>query len=159
MGGLPRTVTNESIFRIPVPAKNSRHVPENNKAEAVRRAMASSDWLKLAPFVCLALKVYLKINPFFYCAGAQPQSNRSTLLSNSLDNARVMIRHHCVCTRTGNRINLLVHFAAREFSLLLKNDLFLLQMYRGKTLHQSLWGKSEEEGLVEAIQNYGNVKL
>ena len=28
MGGLPSTVTNESIFRIPVYAKSSCHVPE-----------------------------------------------------------------------------------------------------------------------------------
>ena len=49
MGGLPSTVTNESIFRIPVPAKISCHVPEENMAEAVTRDMASSDWLKLAP--------------------------------------------------------------------------------------------------------------
>ena len=45
MGGAP-------IFRIPVPAKISCHVTEKNKAEAVTRDMASSDWLKLAA-LCL----------------------------------------------------------------------------------------------------------
>ena len=47
MGGLPSTVTNESIFRIPVPAKISCHVPEKHD-RAVTRDVASSDWLKLA---------------------------------------------------------------------------------------------------------------
>ena len=47
MGGLPSTVTNESVFRIAVPAKNSCHIPESNMIEAVTRDMASSDWLKL----------------------------------------------------------------------------------------------------------------
>ena len=32
--------------------------------EAVTRDMAFSDWLKLAPFVCFARKVHLKIYPF-----------------------------------------------------------------------------------------------
>ena len=52
MNGLPSTVTNQSIFRIPIPAKIKCHVPEKNMAEAVTRDMASSDWLKLAAF-CL----------------------------------------------------------------------------------------------------------
>ena len=43
MGGLPNTVTNESIFRIPVSAKISCHAPEKNMAEAVTRDMVSSD--------------------------------------------------------------------------------------------------------------------
>ena len=68
MGGLPSTVTNESIFRIPVPAKISCHVPEKNMAEAVTPDMASSDWLKLAA-LCFARKVYLKINPFVTVLG------------------------------------------------------------------------------------------
>ena len=50
MGGLlvASTVTNESIFRIPVPAKIICHVPEKNMAVAVTRDIASYDWLKLA---------------------------------------------------------------------------------------------------------------
>ena len=48
MGGLPITVTNESIFRITVHAKISCHVPEKSLAEAVTRDMASPDWLTLA---------------------------------------------------------------------------------------------------------------
>ena len=47
MGGLPSTVTKESIFRILFSAKISCHVPENSMAEAVTRDMSSSDWLKL----------------------------------------------------------------------------------------------------------------
>ena len=50
MGELPITVTNESIFRIPVPAKISD----------ITRDMASSDWLKLAAFCCLARKAWGK---------------------------------------------------------------------------------------------------
>ena len=69
MGGLPGTVTNESIFRIPVPAKITYHVPEKNLKEAVTRDMASSDWLKLAPFVCFARKVYIEINSFVTVLG------------------------------------------------------------------------------------------
>ena len=52
MSGLPSTVANESIFRIPVPAKISCHVPQKNMQEAVTRDMAYSDWLKLAA-LCL----------------------------------------------------------------------------------------------------------
>ena len=68
MGGLPSTVINESIFRIPVPAKISFHVPEKNMGEAVTRDMASSDWLKLAAFVCFSRKVYLKKKSICDCA-------------------------------------------------------------------------------------------
>ena len=67
MGGLPSTVSNESIFRIPVPAKTSCHVPEKKMAEAVTRDSASSDWLKLAA-LCF-FKMYLKINPFLTVLG------------------------------------------------------------------------------------------
>ena len=71
MSGLPNTVTNESIFRIPVvPAKIScQDVPEENTAEAVTRDMASSDWLKLVALVCFPGKVYIKINPFVTVLG------------------------------------------------------------------------------------------
>ena len=64
MGGLPSTVTNESIFRIPVPAKISRHVSEKNMAEAVTRDIASSDWLKLAALCLFRGQRLQKINPF-----------------------------------------------------------------------------------------------
>ena len=74
MGGLPSTVTNESIFRIPVPAKIS-YVPEKNMAETVRRDMAFSDWLKWA-----ALCLFRAQSKFTCdCGGARPQSERSTL--------------------------------------------------------------------------------
>ena len=69
MGGLPSTVTNESILRIPVPAKISCHVSVKNMGEAVTRDIASPDWLKLAAFVCFARKVYLKINQFVTVLG------------------------------------------------------------------------------------------
>ena len=59
-------------------------------------------------------------------------------------------------------------YTAREFSHAAKTAkkwlLLLLQKYCGKTLHQSLWGeirgiRSRRSHLVEAIQNYGNIKL
>ena len=56
MGGLTSTVTNVSIFRMPVPAKISND-------------MASSGWLKLAALFCFVRKVYLKINPFVTVLG------------------------------------------------------------------------------------------
>ena len=54
--------------------------------EAVTCDMASSDWLKLAPFVCFVRKVYIEINYKFICdcAGERPQSDISALLSNLL---------------------------------------------------------------------------
>ena len=58
-------------------------MPPKNMHEALTRDMASSDWLKLAALyacVCFARRVYLKIN----LSGVRPQSNRSTVLSNSL---------------------------------------------------------------------------
>ena len=73
-----QAVTNESIFRIPVPAKISCYVPEKNMAEVVKREMASSDWLKLAS-LC-----WFRTQSICDCAGARPQSDRSTLLSHSL---------------------------------------------------------------------------
>ena len=73
MGGLP--CTNESTFRIPVPAKISCQVTGKTMAEAVTSDMPSSDWLK----------VYLKIKPLMCdCAGPRLQSERLTPLSNSL---------------------------------------------------------------------------
>ena len=73
MGGLPRTVTNESIFRIPVPAKIGRHVPEKNMSGAFTRDMAaSSDWLKLVA-LCLFCAQCVSINGSICdCAGARP---------------------------------------------------------------------------------------
>ena len=52
MDGFPSAVTNESLFRIPFPAKISCHVPEQNMTKVVTRDMASPDWLKWRPFVC-----------------------------------------------------------------------------------------------------------
>ena len=77
MSWLLSTITNESIFRIPVPAKISCHVSEKKMAEVVTRDVPSSDWLKL---VALCLFRAQRNN----CAGARPQSDRSILLSNSL---------------------------------------------------------------------------
>ena len=82
MGGLPSTVPNESIFRISVPAKISCHGPE--KKVAVARHIASSDWLKLAAFCLFRAQSVSKSEYICDCAGARPQSDRSTLLSNSL---------------------------------------------------------------------------
>ena len=83
MSGLPSTVTNESIFRIPVPAKISCYVPEKTWQKQTRD-MASSDWLKLAA-LCLFRVQSVSKNKFICdCAEARPQSDRSTLLSNSL---------------------------------------------------------------------------
>ena len=50
MGELPSTVTNDAIFRIPVPARNSCHL--HDMEEAVTRDMASSNWLQLSA-LCL----------------------------------------------------------------------------------------------------------
>ena len=61
MGGLPSAVTNESII-----CKNT--CPRKNVAEAVMCDMASSDWLKLLA-LCLARKVYLKVNAFVTVLG------------------------------------------------------------------------------------------
>ena len=75
MGGLPCTVTNESIFRIPVSAKISCHVPEKNvnTTEAVTRDMASPDRLKLAD-LCLFHTQRVSKNKYICdCAGARPQ--------------------------------------------------------------------------------------
>ena len=74
------TVTNESIFRIPVPAKISRHVPEKNMAKAITRDMAFSDWLKLAALCLFRAQSVSKNKSICDCAGARPQSNRLTLL-------------------------------------------------------------------------------
>ena len=70
MGGLPSTITNESIVVIPVPAKISCHEPEKNMEEAVTRDMASFDWLNdWRTFISFPRKVYLKINPFVTVLG------------------------------------------------------------------------------------------
>ena len=89
MGGLPSTVNFESIFKIPVPAKISCHVPvkkkkKENMTEAVTRDMASSDWLKLAALCFFRAQSISKNKLICDCAGARPQSDRSTFLSNSL---------------------------------------------------------------------------
>ena len=70
MGGLPSTFTNESIFRIRVPAKIScQYVPEKNMAEAVTRDMASSDWLKLAALCLFRAQSVSKNKSICDCAG------------------------------------------------------------------------------------------
>ena len=69
MGGLPIRPTNESIFRIPVPAKISFHVPEKNMAEAVTSDIAPSDWLKLAVLCLFRTQSVSKINPFVTVLG------------------------------------------------------------------------------------------
>ena len=85
MGGLPSTVTNESIFRIPVTAKISCHDPEKDMAEAVTHDMASSDWLKFATLCLFRAQSVSKNKSICDCAGApRPQGDRSTLVSNSL---------------------------------------------------------------------------
>ena len=84
MGGVPSTVTNKSIYRIPVPAKISCVVPEKNMAEAVRRDMASSGCLKLAALCLFCAQSVSKNKSVCDCSGARPQSDRSTLLCNSL---------------------------------------------------------------------------
>ena len=79
MGGLPRTFTNESIFRIPVPAKISCHVPKN-VAEAVTRDMASSDWLKLAALCLFWAQRVSKNKSICDCAGARTQKDQHCYL-------------------------------------------------------------------------------
>ena len=69
MGGLPSTVSIESILENPIPRKSVVVSLKKNMTEAVTRDMASSDWLKLAASVCFARKVYLKINPFVTVLG------------------------------------------------------------------------------------------
>ena len=64
MGGLPSTVTNDSLFRIPVPAKISCHVSDKNMAEAVTRDMVSSDWFKSAALCLFRAQSVSKITPF-----------------------------------------------------------------------------------------------
>ena len=83
MDGLPSTVTNESIFRMPVPAKISCHIAEKDMAEAVMRDMASSDWLKLAALCFFLAQSVSKNKSICDCDGARPQSDRSTFLSHS----------------------------------------------------------------------------
>ena len=79
MGGLPSTVTNESIFQIPVPAKISCRVPENNMTDVVTRDMASSDWVKLQKLCLLRTQSVSKNKSICDCAGARPPGDRSTL--------------------------------------------------------------------------------
>ena len=64
MGGLPSTVTNESIVRI-----HQLLGPRKNMTEAVTRDMASSDGLKLASpffFFLVIHKLYCITLLFFY---------------------------------------------------------------------------------------------
>ena len=58
--------------------------PRKNMAEAVTRDMASSDWLKLTAPCLFRAQSVSKIKSICDCAGARAQSDRSTLLSNSL---------------------------------------------------------------------------
>ena len=53
-------------------------------AEAVTRDMASFDWLKLAALCLFHAQSVSKNKSICDCAGARPQSDRSTPLSNSL---------------------------------------------------------------------------
>ena len=53
-------------------------------AEAVTRNMASSDWLKLAELCLFRAECVSKNKTICDCSGARPQSDRSTVLSNSL---------------------------------------------------------------------------
>ena len=69
LGGLSSTVTNKSIFRIPVPAKISCHVPEKNMAKAVTLDMASSDWLKLSALFLFLAQGVSKNKSICDCAG------------------------------------------------------------------------------------------
>ena len=58
------------IFRIPIPAKISRHVPEKNMAETVTRDMASSYWLKLASLCLVRAQSVSKSKSICDCVGA-----------------------------------------------------------------------------------------
>ena len=53
-------------------------------AEAVTHDMASPDWLELAALCLFRAQSVSKNKSICDCAGAKPQSDRSTLLSNSL---------------------------------------------------------------------------
>ena len=53
-------------------------------AEAVTCDMASSDWLKLAALCLFRAQSVSKNKSICDCAEARPQTDRSTLLSNSL---------------------------------------------------------------------------
>ena len=65
MGGLPSTVTNESILEYPFPRKSVvmslKKKKKKNLQEAVTRDMASSDGLKLAA-LCLFCAQSVSIN-------------------------------------------------------------------------------------------------
>ena len=69
MNGLPSTVTNKSIFRIPFPRKISCHGPEKNMSESVTRDMTSSDWLKLLALCLFRAQSESKINQFVTVLG------------------------------------------------------------------------------------------
>ena len=73
-------ITNESIFRIPVPAKISCHGPEKDMAEAVTRDVASSDWLKLAALCLLRAQSVSKNKSICDCAGARQNLLRSPIV-------------------------------------------------------------------------------
>ena len=64
MGGFPSTVTNESIFRIPVPAKISRQVPEKTLQKQSHVTWLLLIGLSGGPLFVFARKVYLTISPF-----------------------------------------------------------------------------------------------
>ena len=68
MGGLLSTVTNEFIFRRPVPAKSSCHVPEKTWQKQSRVTWHGLVKIGGSLFVSRA-KVYLKINPFVTVEG------------------------------------------------------------------------------------------
>ena len=74
MGGLPSTVR----------SRENQSCPGKIMAEAVTRNMASSDWLILAAICLFREQTVSKNKSRCDCAGARPQSDRSTILSNSL---------------------------------------------------------------------------
>ena len=80
---LPSTVTNESMFRILVPANVSCHVTKKTlqkQSPATWFLLIGEKW---RPFVCFPAQSLYKINTFVTMLG-KDRSDRETLLSNSL---------------------------------------------------------------------------
>ena len=70
-----------SLFlEYPFPRKSQK----KSMAEVVTRDMASSDWLKLAVLCFFRVQNVSKNKSICDCAGARPQSDRSSLLPNAL---------------------------------------------------------------------------
>ena len=81
--GFPAQSQMSLFLEYPIPRKTVV-VSLKNMAEAVTRDIVSSDWLKLAVLCLFRAQSVSKNKSICDCAGARPQSNRSTLLSNSL---------------------------------------------------------------------------